>query len=394
VTPAEPGGPCAAAEPARLKLLTVTHFFGAHGGGIERVAEHLNRELSRLGHQPVWAASDADPAPAPEVARGLAMRCVDPLERLTGLPMPLPGPRGLRRLWRSVGEADGIIIHDSLYVTSIAAMVAARWARKPVILVQHIAEIPFRNPVLRRLMRLANRIVTRRMIASADRVVFISATVRDAFRGWPSRCAPELVFNGVDSAVFRPDPCAEVRRQERKALGIAEDARLMLFVGRFVEKKGLHILAELARARADLVFVFAGRGPIDPEGWGLPNVRVARDRSGPALAALYQVADLLLLPSVGEGYPLVVQEAMACGLPALCGAETARADPDAAQWLSGIDIVPDNSRETADRLSRAIDAAPDDPRGRAAMADWAAARYSWKQAAVTLAAMIGADRQR
>ncbi|WP_158266289.1 glycosyltransferase family 4 protein [Allosphingosinicella deserti] len=375
-----------------LRLLSVTHFFGAHGGGIERVAEHLNREFTRLGHAPSWAASDADPAPDPSIADAVPMRCIDPLERLTGLPMPLPGPRALRSLWRAVREADGIIIHDSLYVTSIAAMMAARWVGKPVVLVQHIAEIPFRSPVLRAAMRIANTIVTRSMLRSADRVVFISATVRDAFRRWKTRRSPELIFNGVDRAVFRPDPDAGARA--RSALGLATGDRLMLFVGRFVEKKGLPVLAALAQTRPDLLFVLAGRGPIDPDAWGLPNVRVVRDRAGPSLAALYQAADLLLLPSIGEGYPLVVQEAMACGLPVLCGVESAKADPEAARWLTGLEVAPGDPPGTAHRFSDAIDAGSCDPDARAAMACWAGARYSWEHAARSIVALIAGNLTR
>jgi starch synthase len=34
-----------------MRLLTVTHFYEAHGGGIERVAGRLNREFAALGHE-------------------------------------------------------------------------------------------------------------------------------------------------------------------------------------------------------------------------------------------------------------------------------------------------------------------------------------------------------
>ena len=77
----------------------------------------------------------------------------------------------------------------------------------------------------------------------------------------------------------------------------------------------------------DIIWLLAGWGPIVPETWGLSNVRVERGRSGETLAPLYQVADLLVLPSVGEGFPLVIQEAISCGLPVLCTPETALADP-------------------------------------------------------------------
>ena len=52
-----------AASPQPLRLLTVTHFYAAHGGGIERVAGHLCRELAKAGHDCAWAASKADAVP-------------------------------------------------------------------------------------------------------------------------------------------------------------------------------------------------------------------------------------------------------------------------------------------------------------------------------------------
>jgi glycosyltransferase involved in cell wall biosynthesis len=108
---------------------------------------------------------------------------------------------------------------------------------------------------------------------------------------------------------------------------------VFLFVGRFVEKKGLLILKQLAFRFPSIHWAFAGWGPLDPASWQLPNVSVWRGRSGEQIADLYRAADLVILPSRGEGFPLVVQEAMACGTLVLLGEETARASTEAGPWL-------------------------------------------------------------
>lgn len=368
-----------------MRLLTVSHFFAAHGGGIERVAGHLNAALAKQGHDTRWAAAQEGALPDLGATRAIGLASIDWLERISGLPMPIPLPGAIRRLWRGVVNADAVIVHDALYLSSILAVVAARWHGKPVLLIQHIADIPFANPVMRAVMALADCLATRPMLRAADQVVFISATVRDRFAGLRFRATPLLLFNGVDTATFHaPGP------GERNALRAGHDfgaARTLLFVGRFVPKKGLAVIEALARVRPDWRFILVGRGPIHPAGWDLANVRVMGQQPPAVLAELYRAADLLLLPSVGEGFPLVVQEAMASGLRVVCGADTAVADPDATRWLAGVAIDMADPAGTAERVAAAVDALPAGPPA-SAMAGHAAHAYSWPGMAAALAGAI------
>ena len=364
-----------------MRLLTVTHFYESHGGGIERVAGHMNREFAALGHQPEWAASAADPAPTDSSVTALPLRCINPTERLTGLPMPIPGPAGLAALNRAIARANAVVVHDAMYCTSIAAMVLARYHRKPVILIQHIAAIEFASRAMRQLMRLANRVVSRPMLRVADRSVFISDTVRKAFADVPMKRAPLLVFNGVDSAIFHAGA------PERERLGLPATGPVAAFVGRFVTKKGLAVVRALAAARPDLTIAMAGSGPIDPKQWQLPNVKLLGPLDPAGVAALFRSSDMLLLPSVGEGYPLVIQEAMACGLPVICGAESAAADPDALPWLRGVAIDLADPDGTAARVGEAIDRPEPSPIEREQMADYARDTYQWSLQAMAVAGL-------
>lgn len=365
-----------------MRFLVVSHFYAGHGGGIERVAAQMCNHLAAQGHTVCWAASTGDAPLASEHVVIAPLPCINPTEALTGLPMPIPGPRGMARLWSATRNADVVVVHDALYCTSIVAMAFAKMQRKPVILVQHVAEIAFASAVMRRVMALANRLVAQPMLRSADQVVFISDTVRRHFAACRMKRPPLLQFNGVDTGVFHP---AEA---ERSALGLPETGTLVAFVGRFVEKKGLSILQAVAQRCPQVQFALAGAGPIDPRKWDLPNVHLLGPLPPERIAALFRSADCLLLPSVGEGYPLVIQEALAVGLAVICGEESARADPAASHWLHGVAVDLQDIDGSAARISKTLASfeAPALP-SRQAMIDYSRSQYSWEGFASRLASV-------
>lgn len=331
-----------------LKVCVVTHYFAAHGGGIEIVADRLIRELApdpRFHF--TWAASDSDTAPIMDNVSILPMRSSNLFEKLLGFPWPLWGPRSLQALRKVIQRSDVVWLHDTLYLGNIIAFLAARAYRKPVMIAQHIAPIPYRNPLLRWTMGLADRLITARLLVRANEVVFISDRVaEDYYKRVKFTQSIKIVPNGVDLRVFHP-AIAENRRFLRQQFALKAEQPVALFVGRFVEKKGLDVLRRLAEQLPEWRFWLAGNGRIDPTKWLLPNVHVMSNRKGSSLAELYQAADVLLIPSYGEGFPLVIQEAMACGLPVLCGPSTAQGNVPAMPHLHLADVWPTDPERTA-----------------------------------------------
>lgn len=373
-----------------MKVALVTHYFPSHRGGIERVAAELAKRLAaQHGAQVVWHASDCDAPPELPGVQCVPANTSNAVEERFGVPYPIWTPGALRALAASVRSADVLHLHDCLYVPNIVASRAARRAGLPALVTQHVGMVPYRNPALRWALAAAYRTLGRSVLGGATEVVFVSDTVRRFFERFVAfRSAPDLLCNGVDSAVFFPTTPGR-RRELRASMAIGSDAPLFLFVGRFVEKKGLGLLRELARQLPQIHWLLAGWGAIEPERWELSNVRVLRDRSAEELAHLYQAADLLVLPSVGEGFPLVVQEAMACGTPALVGVDTAAACPDARAMLlseavDGVDAV-----SRWERRLRELVLQPETLSTlRAPVAEYAATRWSWDACAQRYAEIL------
>jgi glycosyltransferase involved in cell wall biosynthesis len=135
----------------------------------------------------------------------------------------------------------------------------------------------------------------------------------------------------VDNAWF----AAQADRARARATSLRAELRLperfFLFVGRFIGRKGLTTLLQAfewyRRARPegiDLVLVGGTEDDLPP-GTRVPSGATAIGRRyGADLAALYGLAEALVAPSDSDPWGLVVNEAMAAGLPVLvsrgCGA--------------------------------------------------------------------------
>ena len=307
------------------RLLLLTHYYPAHRGGIEIVAGQLATRLAE--HYEIhWLAADCDPPPTIPEIKCEPQRAWNKLET-KGLPWPIWTLQGWKNLRRAIVECDILHIHDFIYPAHLIGTLLAWRLKKPVVITQHIGDIEYRNPVLRIILKAVNRTFGRWMLNRANQVVFISARVKTSFEEYTHFFRPPLYWpNGVDTQIFRPvDPVAQTMLW--RANGLDSATPVILFVGRFVERKGLRLLQQMAAARPEWQWCFAGWGPLDPTAWDLPNVRVWNGLQGTSLAPLYQLADLLILPSHGEGFPLVVQESLACGTPVVVSEETAAGGP-------------------------------------------------------------------
>lgn len=333
-----------------MTVVQVTHYMPPHPGGIERVADTLFDAYRAAGLTVEWIASRV-PSDAPRREPGKQrVRSLNVLETMLDVPVPLWGPGALRVLTAAVRRADVVHVHDCLYPGSALAMRAARRYNKPTLLTQHIGFVTYRTKLLNAIQRGAYATLGRRLLRQASRVVLATpaaeAQVRQLFGAMPPHAT--VIPNGIDLGRFRP-ATDEARHQARQHLALDTDAQVVLFTGRLVEKKGLPLVLDVARRLQSVRVLVIGNGPLAPRmKEATSNVQWVPSVRPEEMTRFYQAADCLLMPSTGEGLPLVVQEALASGLPVIA----AECEPYAAALAAAGIIVP--APRDADRLTAEV----------------------------------------
>lgn len=128
-------------------------------------------------------------------------------------------------------------------------------------------------------------------------------------------------FTSVDESEVLPAPVsAEEKARLRRKMGIQEE-KLLLTVGQFIPRKGFDVLLKAARKLPENVGIcIVGGEPTEEylqmqRECGLDRVRFAGFMPREKLASYYRAADVFVLPTREDIWGLVVNEAMAYGLP-------------------------------------------------------------------------------
>ncbi|MEY3449019.1 MAG: hypothetical protein RL749_640, partial [Verrucomicrobiota bacterium] len=156
--------------------------------------------------------------------------------------------------------------------------------------------------------------------AMADAVLCASSFTRRSLAAAGSKAPAHVVGYGVDLDLF----AARTAAPAAKPLTVG-------FVGALSQRKGarylLGALAALPKGSAKLVLYT--RAPVDRDllrGFEDVDFEIRAGLSDAALSADLKQCDLVALPSIAEGFGLVILEAMACGVPVLCTTSTGGAD--------------------------------------------------------------------
>ncbi len=371
-------------------LVTCDWFSPTSGGGAERVAFEIVRRLPELGHDVTVFATRPGTDSGFALPPGVRLISV-PASNLTGLVRAQVSvaptlPAAMMRAIRSV-RPDVVWSHSLQFQTTHIAAWAARRAHVPLVVTVHIGDLDAVGGAVGLAARVHEATLGRWILRRAARAIAVSDAVAEHLHRLAPDLAIDVVPNGVDLERFRP---VEMRH----------DGFRVGFLGRLVLNKGpdtaVRALAVLTRRGVDGTLAFAGDGPerghlarlAVKEGIG-GRVQFEGFRSDPE--RWFATIDVLVRPSLTEGMPLGLLEAMAAGVPVVASNVPGNASL-VRDGETGLLVPPHDPLRLADALG-ALAAAPALRRRLRDGGIAATAEMTWAPAAsLTAASLAQASR--
>jgi len=192
-----------------------------------------------------------------------------------------------------------------------------------------------------------NEFFIRKLMDGADVILVLSQSWEKVIRSYSANPNVKLLYNPVDPTIFKP-------RSERN-----KPYTNVLFMGRIGKRKGVYDLLEviprvISRYK-DVKFILAGDGEVERAGeivrdLGIEDyVEIPGWVKGKGKIAVFQDADVFILPSYNEGIPVSILEAMAAELPVI--STTIGGIPDAVEdGITGFLIAPGDLTAMADKI--------------------------------------------
>ena len=300
-----------------MRILVCAFEYPPEGSGLADVAWRMVREFEKRGHRCVVCSPSG-----PDIKLGSAVL----IKKLGGL--------GILHFWWCVKrhfasrapEWDAVWLHWPMFLGQCpfpAAVVTFHGTFRGFYEMARGMRSPWHIRWYYALMKATERRYLRSL--DGERYALTAVSQRAAAELSSQGILRERVTYipvGVDTERFHaPGDATRVRSE----LGIPAEVQVLLFVGRLSRPKNLFALvdsfAELKKSLERATLVVVGKGELDKalarhiEERKVPDVRLLGFIPNRELPGVYGCADFFIMSSTYEGQPVVLLEAMACGLP-------------------------------------------------------------------------------
>lgn len=296
--------------------MRVMHIItGLNTGGAEMALYKLLSRMDRAQYEPVVVSLMG------EGTLGARIRELGVPVHTLGMRAGLPGPAAVWRLRRLVCDIQPDIIQGWMYHGNLAAWLARKLTRSkmPIVWGIHHSDSSTDKPLTRVIVRLGG-LLSRKV----NTTIYVANAAVPLHQSLGYKGAHVVIPNGFDLEQFQPSE--EARQSVRAELGLPAATPLIGILGRYNAMKDhanlLHAAKIVLDKRPDVHFIMAGRDVaasnsalnqiVDSLGIR-QNVHLLGERDD--ASRLMASMNVYASSSCGEAFPLVLGEAMACGVP-------------------------------------------------------------------------------
>jgi glycosyltransferase involved in cell wall biosynthesis len=297
-------------------MLTILHLItGLETGGAERMLSRLVLRMDQNRFRSVVVSVTDAGTIGPSFAKsGIEVISL-------GMQRGIPHPSGLLRLARILRELRPDLLQTWLYHADFFGLITKRSGNVPRL----VWNLRCSDIALSHTAAAVRRVLS--WCSAVPDAVITNSRAGQRFHeriGYRPR-RWEVIPNGFDTAEFSPN--TEIRTRLRSELGILADAIVIGLPARYHPMKDhgtfLKAAAIIASERPELRFLLVGPGT-EPTNRALAKAIAGQGLSGHIsllgerydMPSVYAVLDIATLSSAwGEGFPNVLGEAMACGVP-------------------------------------------------------------------------------
>jgi 1,2-diacylglycerol 3-alpha-glucosyltransferase len=350
-----------------MRIMIVSQTY-SYGNGQASFTIHLAESLAKYGHQVMVIApsermksySICQNSVRVEKVAAVHMSVLHPTTYVT----PFPSQR-VKQLFHEF-QPDVVHIQDHYFLCN-AAVNEARRMQIPLIgtnhfLPENLLPIFRRHPAIRHLFSIPLWKMMLSVFNKLDLATTPSRTAARILREQQLQIPVRAISNGVDTNRFRPDPETD-RLGIRRTYNLSPDHTLFLYIGRLDGEKRLDTLLDAVSLlpRDDFQLAIGGYGlyehalrkqvqALGLEGRVIFIGFVEQDH----LPALYNSADIFIMPSPEELQSIATLEAMACGKPIL--AANGRALPELVEpGVNGYLFQPVQPEDAAHKMNQLME---------------------------------------
>jgi len=308
-----------------MKILQIAPYFLPYIGGQEIYIKNLCKYLIKRGHQIDLIVSNFPKSKKNENYAGIN------IYRYKLIIRPLRNPICPNLIFpnHKIKRYDIIHTHNEHSYTAIISALYSTFYKKPLIITCH-GQLFFQNPLINLIENIYSKIIGKIIFCKANTIIALSSSDKKYIESLGIKSEKiHIIPNGIDPIELNGNQLSIQDIELFKLRYNLSNKIIILFVGQIIQRKGIFYLINsiplvIKKIKKKILFVFIGKGDYYDESQMLVK-KLAIEKytlftgeiSKKDLIAFYLSSKLFILPSLSEGLPTTILEAMYFNLPVI-----------------------------------------------------------------------------